>query len=725
MEITNKDIIVQSRIVSIEGVDKPILASAEQVFDYSYDEGQYQDIINKNVKSQIKDLSDQADYFDESINTMNTQIRKNIVDIDKNANDIKNLHFDQLDYVSTEDYRILNIGKGNSSNAQEVNIFVRNDEDDVESTIKVTPEKVIPSTGIDLGDQDNKFNSISSQYVYSDNIQSTQIDTNTITVRDAATIKEIVSPTPNIPGAIRMNYEEGIVINAQTEDGNLDSMQINNHSIKIKDNLDSSVFSTLTANGLQIGNTTNAKDQYLSPDGQSYDLHDSVNELVGNEFAKLDSNGKIPSAQLPSYVDDVLEFTAVSAFPTVGETGKIYVSLDSNTTYRWSGTQYIEISKSIGLGTTASTAFPGNRGVEAENKINDIKTINVEITPDDSEVSLQFSTQSKAISFDNAIPSVSTTYAGVMTPEDKTKLDNINVTDINKAIDYSTVADTYTDKKVNIGWETIDGSGTGANVDINAATTSLAGVMTAQDKLRLDSIFAGNMPLPTPTITGTWSFFKNDGTTNAGLTGIDPNNPTLEKGYKAQFSGSYKWVAASGKKNPTQIQSGSNWSDLPASNVNSSTYTSNKVNTNTTIKIGIQAAKTGLMVSGANVVPATGMDTATASKTVSFKDRTYCGISTTKDITKDIMKTGTTQLVTSRQLTKDGVTTNSTQYYFYAYPKSLGDLTSIIQDGATPVLGAFEKKILNITNDANLSIDYNIYISANTGAFTNVQLKFN
>lgn len=725
MEITNKDIIVQSRIVSIEGVDKPILASAEQIFDYSYDSGQYQDIINKNIKSQIKDISDQVDYFDESINTMNAQISKNTDSINKNANDIKNIHFNQLDYISTEDYEILNVGKGNSSNAQEVNIFVRNNNDDIESTIKITPEKVIPSSGINLGDEDNKFNSITSLYVYSDDIQSKRTDTNTIIVRNKATIKEIVSPMPKISGAIRMNYKEGIVMNAETENGSLDSMQINNHSIKIKDTVDSSIFSTLTASGLQIGNTIDAKNEYLSPDGQSYDLYDSVNELVGNEFAKLDSDGKIPSAQLPSYVDDVLEFTAISAFPTVGETGKIYVSLDSNTTYRWSGTQYVEISKSIGLGTTESTAFPGNRGAEAENKINDIKTINVEITPDNSEVSLQFSTQSKAISFDNAIPSVSTTHAGVMTPKDKTKLDNINVTDINKAIDYSTIVDTYTDKKVNIGWETIDGSGTGANVDINPATTSLAGVMTAQDKLRLDSIFAGNMPLPTPTITGTWQFFKNDGTTNAVLSGIDTNNPVLEKGYKAQFSGSYVWVAESGKKNPTQIQAGSNWSDLPVSGVNSTTYTSTKVSTNTTIKISIQAAKTGLMVSGTNVIPATGMDTVTAQKTVQFKDRTYCGVSTTKNITKDIMKTGVTQLVTSRQLTKDGITTNSTQYYFYAYPKSLGDLTSIIQDGATPVLGAFEKKILNITNDANFSIDYNIYVSANPGAFTNVQLKFN
>lgn len=55
-------------------------------------------------------------------------------------------------------------------------------------------------------------------------------------------------------------------------------------------------------------------------------------------------NGKVPSSQLPSYVDDVLEYASRSAFPATGETGKIYVALDTNKTYRWSGSEYVEIS---------------------------------------------------------------------------------------------------------------------------------------------------------------------------------------------------------------------------------------------------------------------------------------------------------------------------------------------------------------------------------------------
>lgn len=72
--------------------------------------------------------------------------------------------------------------------------------------------------------------------------------------------------------------------------------------------------------------------------------------------------GTIAAANLPAYVDDVLEFADRTAFPSTGESGKIYVAQDTNKTYRWGGTAYIEISPSIALGTTASTAFRGDYG---------------------------------------------------------------------------------------------------------------------------------------------------------------------------------------------------------------------------------------------------------------------------------------------------------------------------------------------------------------------------
>jgi len=65
---------------------------------------------------------------------------------------------------------------------------------------------------------------------------------------------------------------------------------------------------------------------------------------VANGVASLDGTGKVPSAQLPAYVDDVLEFANLAAFPVTGSTGIIYVALDTNKCYRWSGSTYIEIS---------------------------------------------------------------------------------------------------------------------------------------------------------------------------------------------------------------------------------------------------------------------------------------------------------------------------------------------------------------------------------------------
>ena len=83
-------------------------------------------------------------------------------------------------------------------------------------------------------------------------------------------------------------------------------------------------------------------------------------------------NGKVPSSQLPSYVDDVEEYTSQSSFPATGTTGKIYVDTTTNLTFRWSGTAYVVISPSLALGETSSTAYAGNKG--AENAKN-IKTI--------------------------------------------------------------------------------------------------------------------------------------------------------------------------------------------------------------------------------------------------------------------------------------------------------------------------------------------------------------
>ena len=104
--------------------------------------------------------------------------------------------------------------------------------------------------------------------------------------------------------------------------------------------------------------------QFLDQDGVQYFWN-----KVHQNFANLSDNGKVPANQLPSYVDDVLEYGTLSTFPVTGETNKIYVAQDTNLTYRWSGTRYVEISQSIALGETSTTAYPGNKGKANEEAI--------------------------------------------------------------------------------------------------------------------------------------------------------------------------------------------------------------------------------------------------------------------------------------------------------------------------------------------------------------------
>ena len=83
---------------------------------------------------------------------------------------------------------------------------------------------------------------------------------------------------------------------------------------------------------------------------------------AANGVASLDASGRIPASQIPGGFDNIEEYDNLAAFPTNGEEGKIYVAKDTNLTYRWTGSQYVEISPSLALGETATTAYRGDRG---------------------------------------------------------------------------------------------------------------------------------------------------------------------------------------------------------------------------------------------------------------------------------------------------------------------------------------------------------------------------
>lgn len=92
----------------------------------------------------------------------------------------------------------------------------------------------------------------------------------------------------------------------------------------------------------------------------------TIGEVSGNLAASRIS-GTISAVNLPSYVDDVLEYASLSKFPTTGESGKIYTALDTNKIYRWSGSAYVVISETVALGTTHSSAGYGDESRAAYN----------------------------------------------------------------------------------------------------------------------------------------------------------------------------------------------------------------------------------------------------------------------------------------------------------------------------------------------------------------------
>lgn len=168
-------------------------------------------------------------------------------------------------------------------------------------------------------------------------------------------------------------------------------------------------------------------------------LQNNINAInnskgVANGIATLDQNGLVPSSQLPSYVDDVIEVSTFSALPDTGESGKIYITQDTNLTYRWSGTAYVEISQSLALGETSSTAYAGDKGKATTDKLNRIPNkliidANGVTYNDPDSVVLKYTfykQQEQETSTDiHTINAATTATPGIMTAADKTKLDGL------------------------------------------------------------------------------------------------------------------------------------------------------------------------------------------------------------------------------------------------------------------------------------------------------------
>lgn len=366
--------------------------------------------------------------------------------------------------------------------------------------------------------------------------------------------------------------------------------------------------------------------QYLDKTG----LQQVWNKIVAN-FPHLDQeNGVVLAKYLPSYVDDVLEYDSKTAFPSTGETGKIYVAKDTNIIYRWSGTQYTEISSTLALGKTAQTAYTGSDGVLNREAVE--KMAGVEI------------------------------------------------------------------------------SGGSANV---------------KEKADKDSFASQKDVTPVSIVDGVWTVYKNDGSTQAKT--VSGNSCTIEFGYKAKFSGKYLWTTNTAYANPTKTSGNWGSTGLPASGVKSAEYTSAVLASNTTISQSISYTKApaAKVQNGYVVLETTGSDsTKSASASLSFNYAVFSGVLTKSTVTAADFASLTAGYTTSKAATKSGVTAKAGEYYVYAYPSAWGDLTKIIQNGATPVLDGFVKSTVSYTNGAGYTQNYTVYTSANDGAFTGASLQF-
>lgn len=249
--------------------------------------------------------------------------------------------------------------------------------------------------------------------------------------------------------------------------------------------------------------------------GDTSELNSKVQQFINskgapNGLASLNESGIIPSAQLPSYVDDVIEVDTFSNLPGTGESGKIYIVQDTNLTYRWSGTDYVEISKSLALGETSSTAYSGDKGKATTDKLNRIPdkliTDTVNVNQSTTEAVLNFTTyrqEAQQVGRNTlTITSATISQAGLMSSSDKTKLDGLkDQAGITSDIDaVQTNLETHINNKSNphevtkdqVGLDQVDNTSDANKPISNATQTALNGKFSATDgnalKQRVDNI---------------------------------------------------------------------------------------------------------------------------------------------------------------------------------------------------------------------------------------------
>lgn len=269
--------------------------------------------------------------------------------------------------------------------------------------------------------------------------------------------------------------------------------------------------------------------------------------------------------------------------------------------------------------------------------------------------------------------------------------------------------------------------------------SGMAGLMSARDKARLDSIWEGDKQIAGIQIsTGSWQVFKNDGSTTYTLTNIKHQsnsitNLKVEYGFKIKWSGTWKWTI-NNQKNAEECK-GAWGTTLPAVNTNSSTYTSPLLSGNGTGNWSqicyetIYAAKRGLIISGypddyasssngtrhlGSIVPASGKDNRSCSVSWATYRLLFYGMCTQAEadgLKIDVMKTKTTKDITGKSWTIN-YTSDSSHCFFMAYPAEFGNISTIKKNGVEIITSSFIKVgAVNYTNGAGYTQQYNVYRS--------------
>lgn len=205
-----------------------------------------------------------------------------------------------------------------------------------------------------------------------------------------------------------------------------------------------------------------ASDDYTNEDnwipiGDTSEISSKLQDFINskgsaNGIASLDEQGIVPSAQLPSYVDDVIDVYATydksaegvlsniqlfsnqeKTTPITPESGKIYIDVEGNYQFRWTGTQYATVGAPTVLGEVTGTAYDGGKGKalsDTINKMSDKVVVGTTIVTSSNNVVIKYQTHFTSTNSNSedshTINAATTSQAGVMSAADKQKLDTIN-----------------------------------------------------------------------------------------------------------------------------------------------------------------------------------------------------------------------------------------------------------------------------------------------------------